>query len=141
MPVLRRRDALGQESLPDDMPPLLRRVFAARGIHDAQELNHKISHLLPVSRLNGIDDAVRLLLQHLKRGAAVTVVGDFDADGATGTVLIVRALRALGFPDVRYLVPNRFEHGYGLTPEIVTLAARGDPGLLIPIYIQSTATE
>ncbi len=133
MPVLRRRDALGQESLPDDMPPLLRRVFAARGIHDAQELNHKISHLLPVSRLNGIDDAVRLLLQHLKRGAAVTVVGDFDADGATGTVLIVRALRALGFPDVRYLVPNRFEHGYGLTPEIVTLAARGDPGLLITV--------
>ncbi len=115
------------------MPPLLRRVFAARGIHDAQELNHKISHLLPVSRLNGIDDAVRLLLQHLKRRAAVTVVGDFDADGATGTVLIVRALRALGFADVRYLVPNRFEHGYGLTPEIVTLAARGEPGLLITV--------
>ena len=79
--------------------------------------------MLPWQQLDGIDDAVSLLQQALADGRRIIVVGDFDADGATSTALTVLALRSMGGATVDYLVPNRFEDGYGLSPEVVEQAA------------------
>jgi len=122
---LRRREAETDASLPADLPPLLRRLYLQRGVKEALELERGAKHLLPWQTLGGIDAAVTLLHQMLLAGKRIVVVGDFDADGATSTALTVLALRSLG-GNVDYLVPNRFEDGYGLSPEVVDQAkARG----------------
>ena len=115
------------------LPPVLARAYAARGIEDPAQLSIGLDRLLPVGTLEGIEAAVRLLLQHRERRSRILVVGDFDADGATSSALIVRALRAWGYPEVDFLVPNRFEFGYGLTPEIVAIAAAREPALIITV--------
>ncbi len=112
--------------------PVLRRAYAARGIREPAQLSTELSRLLPVGSLGGVAAAVELLLQHRDRGR-ILVVGDFDADGATSTALMLRALRAWGFAHVDFLVPNRFEFGYGLTPEIVAVAAARNPTLLVTV--------
>lgn len=115
------------------LPPVLARAYAARGIEDPAQLSIGLDRLLPVGTLEGIEAAVQLLLQHRERRSRILVVGDFDADGATSSALIVRALRAWGYPEVDFLVPNRFEFGYGLTPEIVAIAAEREPALIITV--------
>lgn len=115
------------------LPPVLARAYAARGIGDADELAQSLDRLLRVSTLDGIDAAVQLLLAHRRPDGRVLVVGDYDADGATSSALIVRALRAYGWPEVDFLVPNRFEYGYGLTPEVVELAAARTPTLIVTV--------
>ena len=114
-----------------DVDPVTARVFAARGVTSIEQLDYALSRLAPVSLLDNVDAAVALLLS--KRESKITVIGDFDVDGATSTALVMRCLREFGFPDVDYLVPNRFEFGYGLTPEIVRIAAQRSPGLLITV--------
>jgi single-stranded-DNA-specific exonuclease len=114
------------------MHPVLQRVYAARGIRSPADLNLSLERLHPVSTLEGIHAAVDLLLDH-RVGGRVLIIGDFDADGATSTALMVRALRAWGFESVDFLVPNRFEFGYGLTPEIVALAAERSPTLIVTV--------
>ncbi len=131
-PVRRRQVPSGAESgelAPLD--PLLARIYAARGIRSPAELDYSLGLLAPVSSLPGIDAAVELLLQHRER--RIIVIGDFDADGATSTALVLRCLREFGFVDVTYLVPNRFDFGYGLTPEIVRVAAGRSPDLLLTV--------
>ncbi|RCW99680.1 exonuclease RecJ [Kosakonia sp. AG348] len=109
-----------------DLPPLLRRLYASRGVRTASELERSVKGMLPWQQLTGIDDAVAQLYNALREGLRIIVVGDFDADGATSTALSVLALRALGCENVSYLVPNRFDDGYGLSPEVVDQAhARG----------------
>jgi single-stranded-DNA-specific exonuclease len=115
----------------DRLDPLLAGVYAARGVTDPAELDYALRHLEPVGRLGGVADAVELLLACRER--RIVVVGDFDADGATSTALVLRCLREFGFTDVDYLVPNRFEYGYGLTPEIVRVAAESNPSLLVTV--------
>ncbi|MGQ3563387.1 single-stranded-DNA-specific exonuclease RecJ, partial [Acinetobacter baumannii] len=88
-----------------------------------QELERGVKGMLPWQQLDGIDAAVSLLQQALADGRRIMVVGDFDADGATSTALTVLALRSMGGASVDYLVPNRFEDGYGLSPEVVEQAA------------------
>ncbi len=127
---LKVRDALASLQSAS-LDPVLCKLYAARGIESVTELDYTLSGLLPVSSLPGIDEAVELLLKH--RQGNITIIGDFDADGATSTALVVRCLRAFGFADVSYLVPNRFEYGYGLTPEIVQVAARQSPDLLLTV--------
>ncbi|HSD74212.1 MAG TPA: DHH family phosphoesterase [Steroidobacteraceae bacterium] len=120
----------------DFMPhlhPVLRRVYAGRGLTSGQELELGLDRLLPVSTLEGLEKAVAILMQHLERRSHILVVGDFDADGATSTALVLRSLRALGHENAGYLVPNRFRFGYGLTPEIVALAAEREPALIITV--------
>jgi single-stranded-DNA-specific exonuclease len=101
-------------------------------VRTAEDLDLSLERLLPVSTLESIAAAVDLLLAHRAAGR-VLVIGDFDADGATSTALVVRALRVWGFAAVDFLVPNRFEFGYGLTPEIVTLATSRAPSLIITV--------
>ena len=113
--------------------PVIARAYAARGIEEPLQLSHALERLLPVGTLEGVEAAVALLLEHRTRATRVLVVGDFDADGATSSALLVRALRAYGFADVDFLVPNRFEYGYGLSPEIVALAAQRAPALIITV--------
>lgn len=114
-----------------DIDPVTARVFAARGVTSVEQLDYALSRLAPVSLLDNVDAAVALLLS--KRESRITIIGDYDVDGATSSVLLLRCLREFGFPDVDYLVPNRFEFGYGLTPEIVRIAAEQSPGLLITV--------
>ncbi|MDF2786022.1 MAG: ssDNA exonuclease RecJ [Pantoea eucrina] len=122
---LRRRTLPADASLPDDLPPLLRRLYLHRGVKTAAELERGAKYLLPWQSLGGIDAAVALLHRMLTGGQRIMVVGDFDADGATSTALTVLALRSMG-GNVDYLVPNRFDDGYGLSPEVVEQArARG----------------
>lgn len=120
-------------TLPEDLHPLLKRVYAQRGITDAQQLQASVACLHPCEALSGIEAATSLLTQALEEDYRILIIGDFDADGATSTALAVRALRAFGARDVHYLVPNRFEYGYGLTPEIVAAGASLSPDLLITV--------
>jgi single-stranded-DNA-specific exonuclease len=129
---IRRRPAAVPPDFATELHPVLRRVYAARGVARAAELDLSLQRLLPVGSLDGTEQAVELLAAHRKQGR-VLVVGDFDADGATSTALVVRALRAMKFAQVDFLVPNRFRFGYGLTPEIVALAAGRRPTLIVTV--------
>jgi single-stranded-DNA-specific exonuclease len=113
--------------------PLLRRIYAARGVRSVAELAKELRHLTPPTALRNIGRAVDLLHTALRDRWRILIIADFDADGATGCALAVRGLRALGAAEVGYRVPNRFEHGYGLTPEIVAVAATERPDLLITV--------
>lgn len=112
---------------------ILARIFAARAVDDPAQLECGLERLLPIQDLAGMPAAVAVLSEALRRRQRILVVGDFDADGATSSALAVRALRALGAPEVDYLVPNRFEYGYGLTPEIVAVAATRKPHLIVTV--------
>ena len=131
--ILRRGVPAGAGQLPGSLHPVLRRVYAARGLRGHEELDLSLDRLLPVGSLGGVDHAVARLLHALRRRQRVLVVGDFDADGATSTALVVRQLRRLGFEDPGFLVPDRFRFGYGLTPEIVRVAAGRSPDLLVTV--------
>ncbi|EDV6359484.1 single-stranded-DNA-specific exonuclease RecJ [Salmonella enterica subsp. enterica serovar Typhimurium var. 5-] len=123
---LRRREADETAELPADLPPLLRRLYASRGVRSARELERSVKGMLPWQQLSGIDNAVEILYNAFREGTRIIVVGDFDADGATSTALSVLGMRALGCDNISYLVPNRFEDGYGLSPEVVDqVKARG----------------
>ncbi len=113
--------------------PVLQRVYDARQIRHKRQLDRELKRLIPFTGLMNIDAAAQLLYQALKRQQKILVVGDFDADGATSSALAVRALKAFGCQQVDFLVPNRFEFGYGLTPEIVEVACRHSPQLLITV--------
>ena len=116
-----------------ELPELLQRLYAARGVQSERELEKSLAHLLPYQQLKGIDQAVELLCQGLDKQARILIIGDFDADGATASAVGVLGLKQLGFNSVDYLVPNRFEYGYGLTPEIVEVALEKQPDILITV--------
>lgn len=129
-PVVTRMLPDGSSTLAD-VDPLLARLYAARGVTDASQLDYALSALLPISSLENVDAAVQLLLAH--KDERIIVIGDFDVDGATSTALMLRCLREFGFNDVSYLVPNRFEFGYGLSTEIVEVAAAKSPSLIVTV--------
>lgn len=112
--------------------PLLARLYAARGIESRDQLDYSLKSLLPPARLKGVHEAAQILADAIEAGARMLIVADYDCDGATACAVGIRALRAFG-ADVGYLVPNRFEYGYGLTPAIVELAAKMEPDLLITV--------
>ncbi len=131
--IERRLLSVDPNRLPRQLHPVLRRVYAARDVAVADELECSLTRLHSVEALGGIGAALDLLVAALERRERILVIGDFDADGATSSALAIRALRAMGHHDVDYLVPNRFQYGYGLTPEIVELAAERRPQLLITV--------
>ena len=116
-----------------ELPPLLTRLYAARGVTSQDELDKSLARLIPYQQLKGIEAAVDLLVTALEQRQRILIVGDFDADGATASTVGTLGLRLLGAAHVDYLVPNRFEYGYGLTPEIVAVALQREPHLLITV--------
>jgi single-stranded-DNA-specific exonuclease len=130
--TIRRRVVAASQDFAAHMHPVLRRVYAARGIGSDADLDLSLDRLLPIGTLENVDAAAQLLLAHRAAGR-VLVIGDFDADGATSSALMVRALRALRFAHVDFLVPDRFRFGYGLTPGIVGLAESRRPTLLVTV--------
>ncbi|AWA98493.1 single-stranded-DNA-specific exonuclease RecJ [Vibrio harveyi] len=119
---IQRRPEPDLSLLPDSIPPILKRIYINRGITDVAQLETSARGLHSYQQLGGIDQAVELLFQAINEQKRIIVVGDFDADGATSSALSVLALRMLGSHNVDYLVPNRFEDGYGLSPEVVDQA-------------------
>ena len=123
---LRRREVDDSTTLPEELSPLLRRLYASRGVKTPDDLQRGLKGMLHWRDLTGVEKAVEMLHDAFEKNLRIMVVGDFDADGATSTALSVLALRAMGCRSVEYLVPNRFEDGYGLSPEVVDQAhARG----------------
>jgi single-stranded-DNA-specific exonuclease len=132
MRIKRREIPEGFPLIPN-IPTFLQRIYAARGIRELSELNTELQALLPFHALKGIKDACLRLESALRKQERILIIGDFDADGATSTALAVSTLKIMGAKHVEYLVPNRFEFGYGLTPGIVEVAARWKPDLIITV--------
>ncbi len=130
---IRRRQSQSVIDLPPDLHPVLRRVYTQRKISSLKELENRLSHLHSLELLSGMPAVISELADAVVKNLKILVVGDFDADGATSVALAVRAMRAMGAPSVGYIVPNRFEYGYGLTPEIVRVAARQNPSVLVTV--------
>jgi len=112
--------------------PILARLYAARGVRLPDEIETALARLVPPVALKGTGEAARLLADAIEQRKRLLIVADYDCDGATACAVAVRGLRMFG-AQVDYLVPNRFEYGYGLTPEIVELAASRKPDLLITV--------
>lgn len=119
---IQRRPEPDLSLLPDSIAPILKRVYLNRGVTDLEQLNKAAKALHSYQKLHGIEQAVELLYQAILEQKRIIIVGDFDADGATSSALSVLALHMLGSRNVDYLVPNRFEDGYGLSPEVVDQA-------------------
>ena len=135
MPEITRRivdDAACARLIGAGCDPRLARLYAARGLATVEELATTLRALADPLRLHHVEDAARLLADAIEGRERMLIVADYDADGATACAVGVKALRAMG-ASVEYLVPNRFEHGYGLTPEIVREAAKRAPALLITV--------
>ncbi|MDA1107839.1 MAG: single-stranded-DNA-specific exonuclease RecJ [Proteobacteria bacterium] len=134
MKIIRRTTVADASCLPHGLHPVLQRIYAARNIGSAQELDYSLEHLhTPAAFGSNMQRAVALLAAALAANKRTVIVADFDADGATSCALALRALRLMGARDVRYVVPDRFKYGYGLTPEIVAVTAQLSPDLLITV--------
>jgi single-stranded-DNA-specific exonuclease len=132
--IVRREPAVETSALwPAGMHPVLCRIYAARGIAAADQVEHRLARLLAPQLLGGMGRACELLENALRQRQRICVVGDFDADGATGTAVAVRGLRLLGASDVDYQVPNRFTHGYGLSPALVDDLRPQRPDLILTV--------
>ena len=124
---------LPADALPGFEPEFLRRIYARRGVRGAHELNRKLSGLLSPAELPDISRAAERLARAVVEQERILIVGDFDADGATAVALCVKILGDFGATHVDYLVPNRFEYGYGLSEEIVDLAKTKEPGIIVTV--------
>ncbi|RKT42970.1 single-stranded-DNA-specific exonuclease RecJ [Thiocapsa rosea] len=132
-PMIRRAASAAALAAARTPAELLSRLYSHRGLEDAEEAAPGLSALHPASALRGIDEAVALLVHHIRGGGHLLIVSDYDADGATGGALAVRGLRSLGATQVSYLIPSRFAFGYGLSPAVVDAAAPRRPDLLITV--------
>jgi len=113
--------------------PLLNRLYVGRGIVEIAELDNSLINLVPPDSLKGIGQAVDILVDAIRANSKILIVGDFDADGATSSVLMVSCLRTFGAQNVDYLVPDRFKFGYGLTPEILEVALGFSPEIIVTV--------
>ena len=116
-----------------DLHPLLQRLYSARAITSEDEINRDLTGLIPFTSMMNIEKAAERIADAIFNQERILIVGDFDADGATSTALALSALKMFGARYVRFLVPNRFAYGYGLTPEIVDVAAEQEPNLIITV--------
>lgn len=132
-PTLRRREPTGaSEGWSEAVHPVLRQVYAARGVLRPGQAEHRLRHLLAPQALGGLDRAVALLIEAIAADWSIVIAGDYDCDGATGTAVAVRGLRLLGARRVDYVIPNRFVHGYGLSPALVASLAPA-PQLIVTV--------
>ena len=121
-----------QRLVESGVAPLLARIYAARGIQDTVQLDTDIKRLLPFSLLKNAEQMACFLADAIADRKKILIVADYDADGATACAVAMRGLSALG-ANVDFIVPNRFEYGYGLTPEIVHLAAKSEPNIVLTV--------
>jgi len=128
-----RRAKVDDNHLPNSLHPLIKQIYASRGIESATELELNVSKLCAIGSLKGINQGCQVLHQALLDNKSIAIIGDFDADGATSTALMMEALRLFGSDNYQFIVPNRFLYGYGLTPEIVEIAAEKGAELLITV--------
>lgn len=133
MQKLIRQRQPNQEAQPLTSSPVLNRVYASRGVEDPDELDYSLTKLLPYNQLKEIDAAVNLLFEAIHQQRRILIVGDFDADGATSSALTKLVLTSFGAKHVDFLVPNRFEFGYGLSPELVEVAKDSCPDLIVTV--------
>ena len=131
--TVRLRLGSSNAALEASFDPLVARVLAHRGISDPAQVNYQLKQLLPYHQLKGIDTAVALLVDALETQQHIVIVGDFDCDGATSTSLAILALGAMGAKNVSYLVPNRFDFGYGLSTALVDYAQASEPDLIVTV--------
>lgn len=127
-----RRPTVDDSHLPAHLPPLLRQLYARRGVMP-NECELVLKGLLRPDTMKGLDSAAKLIADAMQQEKSILIVGDFDADGATSTSVCLLALRMMGASKVDYLIPNRFDYGYGLSPEIVAVAASKQAELLITV--------
>ncbi len=113
--------------------PVLKRIYANRAINSLSQVDYSLNRLLDYKQLKGIETAAVIVAEAVSNDQRILIVGDYDADGATSSAVVVRALKSFGATNVDYLVPNRFEYGYGLTPEIVAVASDYSPHVLITV--------
>jgi single-stranded-DNA-specific exonuclease len=128
-----RRTAVNDEHLPAQLHPIIKQIYAARGVTSADQLELTANNLCAVDSLKGLPEACQILHQSLVAKMRITIIGDFDADGATSTALMMQALTLLGSNNHHFIVPNRFKYGYGLTPEIVDIAAAQGAQVLVTV--------
>jgi single-stranded-DNA-specific exonuclease len=131
--VTHRSGVISSELSAAPLPPALKQIYANRGVDRLDDSTLPLSQLAPPSALKGAQAAAEMLADAIEFHASVVIVGDFDADGATSCALAVSLLKQMGLEEVTYLVPNRFEFGYGLTPEIVGIAAQYQPDVLVTV--------
>jgi single-stranded-DNA-specific exonuclease len=131
--VTHRSGVISSELSAAPLPPALKQIYANRGVDRLDDITLPLSQLAPPSALKGAQAAAEMLADAIEFHASVVIVGDFDADGATSCALAVSLLKQMGLEEVTYLVPNRFEFGYGLTPEIVGVAAQYQPDVLVTV--------
>lgn len=135
MTIIQQRSDMS--SIPSDfsasVSPLLQRIYRARGASSDSDVDYHLQSLEKPTSLKHLSEAVDLLVTAIREQQRVLIVGDFDADGATSCALSILALRAMGLHHVDFLVPNRFEYGYGLTPEIVDVAKTYQPDLIVTV--------
>jgi len=117
----------------NDLHPVLRKIYQHRKVSSVDELDHQLKNLIPFSQLKGIEEATAIIVSAIKNNEKLLIVGDFDADGATSTAVAIRLLRAFGVSRVNYLVPNRFDFGYGLTRQLLEHALNEKPDLIITV--------
>lgn len=113
--------------------PILQRVYTARNVRSVGDVDRDLKGLQPYKNMLNIDKAVKRIAKAVKNDEKIVIIGDFDTDGATSTTLMTRALRSFGAKHVDFLIPNRFDYGYGLTPEIVDVAKKMKPNLIITV--------
>ncbi|WP_298440584.1 single-stranded-DNA-specific exonuclease RecJ [uncultured Ferrimonas sp.] len=130
--ISRRPDVAPEQLLPE-LPPLLAQIYARRGITQASQLQLELNDLLSPQTMAGLTEGAQLLANAVAAQQRIIIVGDFDADGATSSAVVMLALQAMGAKFVEYLVPNRFDYGYGLSPPLVALAQQAGAEVLITV--------
>jgi single-stranded-DNA-specific exonuclease len=128
-----RRPLISDVALSQDLHPIIRKIYASRGITSSQELILNAAQLHPVETLKGVGLAAEILHKAFLSQLNICIVGDFDADGATSTALMSEAFNLMGYANHQFIVPNRFEFGYGLTPEIVDIAVSQGAQVIVTV--------
>lgn len=130
---IQRRHAVISNSIDVKLPPILDRLYRNRGVTDVAQIQTQIKKLRHYKELKGIEQAASLICEAIKQELSICIIGDFDADGATSTAICMLSLKAFGHTNVHYLVPNRFDFGYGLSPEIVDVAHQNNAEFIITV--------
>ena len=131
--IVRRKAEISEELSNSELHPLLKKIYANRGVTELKQVKYTLANLIDFSLLKDIEKASAIVAEAIMQQKTIMVVGDFDADGATSCAVMLRSLKAFGLEKVDYLVPNRFDFGYGLSPQIVDVAAESKPDLIITV--------